>query len=130
MFEKILVPLDGSELAEIALEPALRLAEKFNGEVILLRVAEPEEALAEAYLGELCLNKARAGVRLQTEVAAGAPPQAIVEVADARQVDLIIMSTHGRSGLSRLIYGSVAEAVLRGAQRPVMIVPSQFAGSR
>jgi nucleotide-binding universal stress UspA family protein len=150
MFQIILVPLDGSELAEAALEPALRLAQNFGGKVILLRVAAPEEALAgrgahgssggwptvrgapeelalaESYLSLLRANQARAGVQLETEVAAGAPPQMIVAVADARQVDLIIMSTHGRSGLSRLIYGSVAEAVLRGAHRPVMIMPHHF----
>jgi nucleotide-binding universal stress UspA family protein len=150
MFQTILVPLDGSELAEAALEPALRLAQCFGGQVILLRVAAPEEtpaslgtrglsavrpavrgapqdlALAESYLNRMRANKARAGVLLEIEVATGAPPQVIVAVADARQVDLIVMSTHGRAGLNRLIYGSVAEAVLRGAHRPVLIMPNHF----
>ncbi len=149
MFETILVPLDGSELAEAALEPALQLAKRFGGQVILLRVAAPEEmpaglgprgfsagrpavggapqelALAVSYLSLVRASQARAGVLVETEVATGAAPQVIVAVADARQVDLIVMSTHGRSGLNRLIYGSVAEAVLRGARWPVMIIPHQ-----
>jgi nucleotide-binding universal stress UspA family protein len=147
MFEKILVPLDGSELAEQALLPAIRLAEKFDGEVLLLRVAVPEEILvslptlapryhelhsaelrrdedeAEAYLYGIKMQYAREGVPLRTQVIAGTPPEMIVAVASAESVDLIVMSTHGRTGFNRLIYGSVAEAVLRGAHVPLLLVP-------
>jgi nucleotide-binding universal stress UspA family protein len=150
MFDRILVPLDGSELAEQALEPALRLAHEFGSEVILLRVAVPDEmraglpilisksntltqaatrgapqyqAQVDDYLNEVRLRPACSGVRVRTEVIAGPPPEVIVAAAEASAVDLIVMSTHGRSGFSRLIYGSVAEAVIRGAHRLVMIVP-------
>jgi nucleotide-binding universal stress UspA family protein len=53
----------------------------------------------------------------------GAPPELILDTAKAENVDLIVMSTHGRSGLNRLLYGSVAEAVLRGAHLPVLLIP-------
>jgi nucleotide-binding universal stress UspA family protein len=153
MFRRILVPLDGSKLAECALAPALRLAEQFGSEVMLLRVVVPEDVQlahpipartasnyfvspaatgdpseadweAEAYLAELCERQAGSRVRFRAEVVAGTLPEVIVAAAEASAVDLIVMSTHGRSGLSRLIYGSVAEAVIRGAHRLVMIVPS------
>ena len=147
MFKKILVPLDGSELAERALEPAIRIAEKFGGEVILLRVAVPETMLvglacltpqpyevydadlwrdqeeAQAYLSGITTRWAAAQVPVRTEVISGTPPEMIVEAAQEAGADLVVMSTHGRSGLSRLIYGSVAEAVLRGARVPVLLIP-------
>jgi nucleotide-binding universal stress UspA family protein len=147
MFKKILIPLDGSELAERALEPAIRIAEKFGSEVILLRVAVPETMLvglggltpqpyevydadlrrdqeeAEAYLSGIKTRWAAAKVPIRTEVISGTPPEMIVEAAQEAGADLVVMSTHGRSGLSRLIYGSVAEAVLRGARVPMLLIP-------
>lgn len=147
LFRKILVPLDGSDLAERALEAAFALARKFGSEVILLRVVVPDEILvslptllppaaaryqtkplhhteeAEAYLFGVKVRWSASGVRVRTEVLAGTPPQMIVTFAQEHRVDLIVMSTHGRSGFSRLIYGSVAEAVLRGAHLPVLLTP-------
>jgi nucleotide-binding universal stress UspA family protein len=63
------------------------------------------------------------GVSVRTEVVSGAPPDVILDVADAEHVDLVVMSTHGRSGLGRLVYGSVAESVLRGSRIPVLLIP-------
>jgi nucleotide-binding universal stress UspA family protein len=147
MFKKILLPLDGSERAERALDPAFQLAEQFGGEVILLRVAVPEPVLAslpglssrpyglydaelrrdqeeaEAYLSALELQRRGAGVPIHTETISGAPAEMIATVAQEKAVDLIVMSTHGRSGVSRLLYGSVAEAVLRGARLPILLIP-------
>ena len=147
MFHRILVPLDGSELAERALEPAMRLAKQFGGEITLLRVVVPEPVLvalpglsprpydvydaelrhdqedAEAYLSGLKLQWHDAGVATHTEVLSGTPAEMIVDVAQERAADLIVMSTHGRSGVSRLLYGSVAEAVLRGAHLPILLIP-------
>jgi nucleotide-binding universal stress UspA family protein len=147
MFETILVPLDGSQLAEMALAPACRLAEKFGSQLILLRVVTPDSpppplplpsmssepaALpagrplmeeAEAYLTGLKLPVL--GVPIRTQVLSGTPPELIVATAQEFGVDLIVMSTHGRSGLMRLLYGSVAEAVLRGAIVPVLLMPSR-----
>jgi nucleotide-binding universal stress UspA family protein len=147
MFRRILVPLDGSELAEQALSPAFELAHKFAGEVLLLCVAGTDEALVEwveplgptyepvngrraqvlaqteAYLLEIKQRWLTAGVPIRTEVILGVPPERIVSVAQEQQVGLIVMSTHGRTGFSRLVYGSVAEAVLRGAHLPVLMLP-------
>lgn len=149
MFARILVPLDGSELAETALAPAFELARKFTSEVLLLCVAGAEELLVdwsgavvyshepwngnqsqhqaktEAYLAGIKHHWLTAGVPIQTVVTFGVPPELIVTVAQEQQVDLIVMSTHGRTGFSRLVYGSVAEAVLRGAHLPVLLLPIQ-----
>jgi nucleotide-binding universal stress UspA family protein len=147
MFRRILVPLDGTAFAERALEPAFRIAREFAGQVVLLRVTTPEEDLArlpplaphfvgasgngllhkheeaEAYLCQTCTAWAGQGVSLQSAVVCGTPAQMIVDAAHEADADLIVMSTHGRSGVGRLLYGSVAEAVLRGAQVPVLLVP-------
>jgi nucleotide-binding universal stress UspA family protein len=147
MFRRILVPLDGSVLAERALEAAFGLAQKFGSEVTLLRVTVPEEILvslpaltppaarlyttnalpqqaeADAYLFGVKTRWLASGVSIRTEVLSGAPPEMIVAFAKEQKADLIVMSTHGRSGFSRLIYGSVAEAVLRGARLPVLLTP-------
>jgi nucleotide-binding universal stress UspA family protein len=147
MFGKILVALDGSQLAECALAPALVLAAKFGSHVILLQVvvAAAHAALAadtespypndngsatqfhceeaEDYLRGIQASYRGSGLNLQVEVAAGEPAMAITALAAAQNVDLIVMSTHGRSGIMRLLYGSVAEAVLRGAHTPLLLVP-------
>lgn len=148
LFKRILVPLDGSELAEKALEPAFELAQQSGGEVILLCVAVAAEELmvgvtamtmrpyelqrgslhyaqekAEAYLRGIKSRWLNARVPIYTEVISGTPPELIVAVAKEQEVDLIVMSTHGRTGVSRLVYGSVAEAVLRGARLPVLLIP-------
>lgn len=147
MFAKILVPLDGSEFAERALEPAVALARKFEADIVLLRVAIAEEVVvglattgpqqydmrnmglgraqreADAYLDGLRLRWLDAGVPMRTTVLIGTPPELIVAAAKAEGADLIVMSTHGRSGIRRLVYGSVTEAVLRGARVPVLSIP-------
>lgn len=143
MFKKILVTLDGSELAERALEPALQLAKDFNGEIILLRVPvieaqvavpygigmpyEPDirrsQDEADSYLYGVQMKLLGSGVNVRTEVVSGAPADVILDVSEAERIDLIVMSTHGRSGLSRLFYGSVAESVLRGSYVPVLLIP-------
>jgi len=146
MFEKIIVTLDGSRLAEEAMEPAINLAQAFEGEVILLRVVMVEEAAvaagmgvtyfdireaiekhgleeAEAYLKSIETQWRSKGVRIRSEAVSGAPAEMIVETAKRLGAGMIVMSTHGRSGLGRLIYGSVAEAVLRAAIVPVLLIP-------
>jgi nucleotide-binding universal stress UspA family protein len=150
MYAKILVPLDGSELSERALKPAFALAEKFGAEIILLRIALPEETLvsvppmmpyeygarppaqhqsleeAEAYLASIKLCQFKSSASVQTQVMIGPPPEIIVAIAREQQADLIVMSTHGRTGISRLVYGSVAEAVLRGSPVPVLLIPDKI----
>jgi nucleotide-binding universal stress UspA family protein len=135
--KRILVPLDGSMLAEAALSSAIDLAEKDGSTLSLVRAAEAfalpgADSLeaqvtavreAEEYLAALVgrLEKRGAG-RIETHVWYGPPAAAIVEAAATQKADMIIMGTHGRSGLGRLVLGSVAESVLRGTTIPVLIV--------
>ncbi len=143
MFKKILVTLDGSQLAERAIDPAVALAKKFEAELVLLRIPvveaqmavaygmgvpyEPElkrsQEEAESYLYSWQMKLLGSGIRVRTEVVSGAPSDVITDVADADHVDLVVMSTHGRSGFSRLVYGSVAESVLRSSHIPVLLIP-------
>lgn len=136
MYRKILVPLDGSSLAKAALPYAVELAGVTNGEIILLRAAlahtfpgaDASEAQiaavaeAEEYLAPLAQELRDRGLGVQSCVYYGEAAEAIIEEADFRQADLIAMSTHGRSGLSRLVLGSVATQVMRRARVPVLLV--------
>ncbi len=138
--EKILVPLDGSTLAEAALWKAVELAG--GATLSLLRAAEahtipgadPVDAQvsavreAEEYLASVLRRLKERGVtNVETHVWYGPPAAAIVEAADVQKVTLIVMSTHGRSGLGRLILGSVAESVLRGTRTPILVVRAESA---
>lgn len=134
-FKKILVCLDGSTLAEQVLEFANSLAHCLQAELILLRVIEPANLLfdmetadqvqesvnalergeAEAYLNALIHDLPSAENILSTYTLTGPPADTIIDFAKEQQVDLIAMSSHGRSGISRWVYGSVAEKVMRGA---------------
>jgi nucleotide-binding universal stress UspA family protein len=133
----ILVPLDGSELAERALPEAADLARQPGAQLLLVRAAEahvpavvdPTEAQvrvvqeAERYLAGVQARLAATGVTdVQTSVWYGPPAYAIIEAARLRHADLIVMTTHGRSGLGRLILGSVAESVLRGTTTPILLL--------
>src|SRR5206468_1487590 len=82
-----------------------------------------ERAESEGYLHAIQSLWQATGVPVSTRVAIGAAPELIVHVANQINADLIVMSTHGRSGLSRFLYGSVAEAVLRGTQLPLLLIP-------
>ncbi len=133
---RILVPLDGSALAEAALGRAAELAREGNGTLVLLRAAEahamtlgdPSAAQvavvreAEEYLGGIAAALRRDGLgKVETSVWYGPAAPAIVEAARLRHADLIVMSTHGRSGVGRLVLGSVAESVLRGTTVPILL---------
>jgi len=133
---KILVPLDGSSLAAVAIDTDVDLAAApFS--LMLLRAAkahmlpgvDPTEMQvavvreAEKYLASVQDDLAKRGItNVETSVWYGAPAHAIIEGARLQKADLIVMSSHGRSGLGRLILGSVAESVLRGTTVPVCIV--------
>jgi nucleotide-binding universal stress UspA family protein len=140
--DKILVALDGSTLAEAAMWTALDLAEKNGASISLLRAAEAYvrpgadtvEAQvmaireAEEYLAAVVRRLADRGCRrVETHVWYGPAAAAIVEAATVQKADMIVMSTHGRTGLGRLILGSVAESVLRGTTVPILIVRADSA---
>jgi nucleotide-binding universal stress UspA family protein len=126
----ILLPVDGSDLAELAVAPSLEVADLFEARVLLLRVVEPrknaDEArdLAEAreHLLGIAREFERKGVRTHSLVEAGEPVDEIVKTLRFHQADLVVMTTHGRSGLSRLVTGSVTEQVLRRATVPLLVV--------
>ena len=129
--DRILVPLDGSETAEAAIRDALQIARP-DSTLLLVRAAQAGATLlddmqavneAEGYLAALKASLEKAGSRsIQTHVWYGAPASAIVEAARVNRADVILMSTHGRSGLGRLVFGSVAESVLRGTTVPILLV--------
>ena len=131
----ILVPLDGSFLGELALAPAVDLARDKAAKLVLLRaaeahttVADPTEAQvavvreAEEYLAAVRTRVLDAVAEIETTVWYGPPAEAIVEAARYRGADLIVMSSHGRSGLGRLVLGSVAESVLRATPTPILLI--------
>lgn len=135
--ERILVPLDGSALAEAAIEAALDLGHGTPSTLILLRAAEAHTLPgadptddqvavvreAEQYLAAVADRLTKRGVKgVDTGVWYGPAAAAVIEAAKLKKADLIVMSTHGRSGLGRLILGSVAESVLRGTTTPICIV--------
>jgi nucleotide-binding universal stress UspA family protein len=133
---KIMVPLDGSRLAEVALPEAFDFARR-GAMLVLLRAAEatrlpaadPTESQvavireAEGYLASVAARARTAGVdKVETSVWYGPPAESIIDAARVRGIDLIVMSSHGRSGLGRLVLGSVAETVLRGTTIPILLL--------
>lgn len=148
MFEKILVPLDGSPFAERALPTALALASQEHSKAILLSVTNShhivfadwegysylyEEQFLKAsaqqfkqYLQELIDQYTQPDLQLNPLVMVGDAASLIVDTAVEEEVDLIVMTSHGRSGISRWVLGSVAERVLRTAPCPVLIIHQQI----
>lgn len=140
IYTKLLVPLDGSPLAEQALAPAVKLAEALSARLRLLRVATPPPLTdvtilpdtltflttqAAAYLEGVARQQASSAVALEIATATGPPVGAIALAAAEAEADLIIMSSHGRSGVGRWVYGSVAEGVMARAGRDVLIIRAQ-----
>ena len=137
-FDKILVPLDGSFFAEAALPKAVELIRSNpDATLILLRAAEvttlpgvdPIDAQvsvvreAEDYLETVAARLREEGLpRVRTSVWYGAAAPSILEAARLAKPDLIMMSTHGRSGFGRLVFGSVAESVLRDTRTPIFLI--------
>jgi nucleotide-binding universal stress UspA family protein len=137
----VLVPTDFSAFADQALDYAIRLARTLNARLTLLHVMQPVPmarvdmgvALPETYLQELeeavqgsmedaLARVTAAGLTGERVILYGVPFQEIVETAKARQVDIIVMGTHGRTGLMHVLLGSVAEKVVRLAPCSVLVV--------
>ena len=141
MFNKILVPLDGSTLSERALPPALALGQLPGAEVILARVPagesmpvgddapttadghRPDQSRTDAqvYLDTLRLSHQRPGLTLRARLMNGHAASAIVDMAAAEGADLIVMSTHGYSGVTRWLLGSVTEKVLHSVNTSLLV---------
>ena len=143
MYKRILVPLDGSRLAEQALPHAAIQAEQFGAEIYLLKVLGPipepimvsreivrgaetaSARLAQTYLEGIAAGLQERGIPTKTATVEGKPYVEIIRFAEAEEIDLIVMSTRGHSGLSRWLLGSVADRVVRGATVPLLLVQAQ-----
>ena len=143
MFSKILVPLDGSKRAETIIPYVEQLAQQNDATVVLLQVLEPSAAMvtpydmvpyfdseaieqrkkeASTYLAGLCGELRAEGVEVKKYVEQGPIVRSILDVAEREEVKMIAMASHGRTGLARVFYGSVAAGVLHQADRPLFIV--------
>lgn len=125
MYKRIMVPLDGSDLAQTALPHALEMCRAFGATLVLLHVRDARQGSAEAsrrYLEYTRRSYANTGLSIELAVREGPVAEAIVQAAGDEQIDVVVMATHGRSGLKRVVYGSVAEHVLRVSAKPVLLV--------
>ncbi len=139
MIRRILVPLDGSQLAEAILPHVEYLAKLSNAEVVVLCVAVPlrvytdfvvtypldeqaQLAEAEEYVRSVAAALRDKGLRVEPVARFGNAADEILSLAQEAGVDLIAMSTHGRSGLGRWVFGSVADKVLRAAAKPILLL--------
>lgn len=146
MFERILVPLDGSARAEAILPEVEALALEFASRLILLHVIEPGSMLMaphgshpdvsmelsrqkrdelEHYLAGKAGEFREKGISVESVLAQGAVVEAIIRTAAEYNVDLVAMASHGRTGLQRVFYGSVAAGVLQSVDRPLLLVRSR-----
>jgi len=135
MLKKILAPTDFSELSGEGVRYACHLAKEVGAQVIVMNVIILDETNTTTK-GEIEAHKARlaeflaktvphrgADLKVREVVVAGQAYNAIVECAANEHVDLVVMSTHGRSGLSRMLIGSVTDRLVRAAKCPVLVVP-------
>jgi nucleotide-binding universal stress UspA family protein len=145
MFQHILLPLDGSEIAEQALPPALKLAAQFDAQITLLRVVQPpyvathisgsaygevigslrriayEEGIG--YLKDQQIKMREQGCQARIHLVEGDDVAGIIlNLIQTLEIDTVVMSTHGRGGISRWVYGSVADKLLRAANVPILLI--------
>ena len=147
MYGRILVPTDGSEVAETAVDHALKLAERYGAELHALYVVDVDsmslalgaEQLdrieqgqfgemdevrerAEAATGHVADRAAERGLDVVEHVSSGRPHEKIADYAADNGIDLVVMGSHGRSGVTRALLGSVTERTLRATDAPVLVV--------
>lgn len=150
MYSRILVPLDGSELSEVALPYAEELACRLEtqvtlfqvltlpyheypikGEVALVPYTDEEMKLLKAnardYLKKAGFKLRKKGIPVKTEVVIGSAAREIIRLADTTKADMVVMSTHGRSGITRWVLGSVASKVVMAAKQPVALIRAKGA---
>jgi nucleotide-binding universal stress UspA family protein len=149
MYKTILVPLDGSKRAEAILPHVENLARSFNSKVIFFKVAEPSLMLeydevidmsmyleksdkqkkeAESYLASLQETFREKGIKARTYIGHGPVVKAIIDAAGHENAGLVAMASHGRGGLFRTFYGSVAAGVLQRIDRPLLLIRSRRDG--
>ena len=125
MWEKILVPLDGSNLAELALPYAEELATAFSSEVVLVYVSEPAESqyrhMHQLYMEEVA-KQLKAVKKVSPVVVSGKPAKEIIGYVEKNDVGLVIMTSHGRSGILSWATGSIASKLLHAAEVPLLLI--------
>jgi len=143
MYNKILVPLDGSKRAEAVLPHAEEMANRYGAEIIFLRVEElyvmlewdeivdlakchekfdTRKKASESYLTQLKAEFRDKGINIETHVVYGPVVKSIITAAEEMDVDIIVMASHGLSGLPRTFYGSVTAGVLQKVDCPLLII--------
>lgn len=138
--ERILVPIDFSAISMDALDTAVEFSRPYEAEIVVMFAVEPtgspilerdseaelaqQAHTAENKLEEICRSLGRGGISCSTRIEIGSAAEAIIGAATALKADLIVMSTHGRSGLKRALIGSVAEKVVRRARCPILLLRS------
>ncbi len=145
LFRKILVPLDGSKLSEAAVPEVVSLSKAIGGEIVLFQVIEHVTVARQTtgaeiawhtisdiesrirsevvgYLNRLKETLQREVTSVTTAVAEGSPADKIIDYSQSNNIDLIAMSTHGRSGIGRWVFGSVTEKVLQSGDKAVLVV--------
>jgi nucleotide-binding universal stress UspA family protein len=143
--QEILVPLDGSTLAEGALAPAATIAELFDAELVLVQIVPPltagsllpvtfaagydteavawQRKQAQDYLEAIGTALRERRTRVRTTIVVGHNvSEALINLAHPERIDLVAIATHGRSGVQRLMLGSVADKLIRAAEPPVLVV--------
>jgi nucleotide-binding universal stress UspA family protein len=141
-FRRVLVPLDGSKVAEQVLPAIIPIVQALECEMILFRVPvmhtsgpftgawylpqdssfETADQNAKAYLERLARHLKGQGIEAATVTLPGAVPESIIDYAEIKDIDLIAMCTHGRTGIARWALGSVADRVLRASAKPILLV--------
>jgi len=138
LYKRMLVPLDGSNLAEVLVDYAKKLASVMGVEAIMFNVLSPEEKamlpMHQAYV-ERAAEKIISGaqnkpVKAWGQVAIGSPVDEIKKHAKKHNADFVLMATHGRSGFSRIVIGSVADSLLRESKLPVWLIRSGISEKR
>lgn len=144
MYNTILVPLDGSKRAEAILPHVEEMARKIGSRIILLTCVEQKHVYtgdleisamvhkeddmvqqtktAKSYLQEVQTKLEQQGIQVSTTIMQGPPAEEILAAAAQENVDMIAIASHGRSGLGRVFYGSVAAGILERADRPLLII--------
>jgi len=137
LYDSIVLPTDGSEGTENAVTHALELAETFDSKLHVINVVDVrnfydgvnwEEVLQDVELkggeivGEIVQKAEDRGIEADQKVIRGIPHQEINDYAEEENADLVVMGSHGRKGLERMLLGSVTEKVLRTSERPVLTV--------
>ena len=134
----VIVPLDGSEISERAVEPALEIADTARSEVVFVRVIRPivdsgieyhyydntdDREVSLQYLSRFAEIADKTGLKARTHVLTGPPAVKIIEELQKYEGGLVVMSSHGSGGLTRWFVGSVADKVIRASRRPVLVIP-------